>query len=149
MKNQNVDIRWIHRLDNYNKALSKLSHAVELDKTKALSELEKQGLIQAFEYTHELAWKVMKDYFVFQGNVEITGSRDATRQAFKAELIEDGDNWLQMIQNRNVTSHTYNEEIAEEIYRNIVNDFHPLFVLFQEKMKYLQSKEEKNQCSTD
>ncbi len=145
MENKNMDIRWIQRLDNYNKALSKLRHAVELDKTKALSELEKQGLIQAFEYTHELAWKVMKDYFVFQGNTEITGSRDATRQAFKAALIEDGDHWLQMIQNRNITSHTYNEEIAEEIYQNIVSVFYPLLILFQEKMKYLQSKEEKNQ----
>ncbi|MBN3661764.1 MAG: nucleotidyltransferase, partial [Ornithobacterium rhinotracheale] len=115
MKN-NTDIRWIQRLDNYNKALSKLTDAVQLDQTKTLSELEKQGLIQSFEYTHELAWKVMKDYFTFQGNTEITGSRDATRQAFKANLIEDGDNWLKMIHNRNLTSHTYNEETSEEIY---------------------------------
>ncbi len=148
-KNTNMDIRWIQRFDNYRKALLKLGDAVELDKKKSLSELEKQGLIQAFEYTHELAWKVMKDYFVFQGNTEITGSRDATRQAFKAELIEDGDGWLQMIQNRNLTSHTYNEEISEEIYRNIVDIFYPLFVLFQEKMNHLQGKEERNLCVTD
>ena len=141
MKN-NADIRWIQRLDNYNKALSKLTDAVQLDKTKELSELEKQGLIQSFEYTHELAWKVMKDYFVFQGNTEITGSRDATRQAFKANLIEDGDNWLKMVHNRNLTSHTYNEETSEEIYKNIVTIFYPLFVLFQKKMNQLKVKNE-------
>lgn len=141
MKN-NADIRWIQRLDNYNKALSKLTDAVQLDKTKELSELEKQGLIQSFEYTHELAWKVMKDYFVFQGNTEITGSRDATRQAFKANLIEDGDNWLKMVHNRNLTSHTYNEETSEEIYENIVTIFYPLFVLFQNKMNQLKVKNE-------
>lgn len=141
MKN-NADIRWIQRLDNYNKALSKLTDAVQLDKTKELSELEKQGLIQSFEYTHELAWKVMKDYFVFQGNTEITGSRDATRQAFKANLIEDGDNWLKMVHNRNLTSHTYNEETSEEIYKNIVTIFYPLFVLFQNKMNQLKVKNE-------
>ncbi|AFL98137.1 nucleotidyltransferase substrate binding protein [Ornithobacterium rhinotracheale] len=141
MKN-NTDIRWIQRLDNYNKALSKLTDAVQLDQTKTLSELEKQGLIQSFEYTHELAWKVMKDYFTFQGNTEITGSRDATRQAFKANLIEDGDNWLKMIHNRNLTSHTYNEETSEEIYENIVTIFYPLFVLFQKKMNQLKEKNE-------
>ena len=141
MKNK-ADIRWIQRLDNYNKALSKLTDAVQLDKTKELSELEKQGLIQSFEYTHELAWKVMKDYFVFQGNTEITGSRDATRQAFKANLIEDGDNWLKMVHNRNLTSHTYNEETSEEIYKNIVTIFYPLFVLFQKKMNQLKVKNE-------
>ncbi len=139
--NDNKDIRWIQRLDNYNKALLSLSKAMELDKSRALNELEKQGMIQSFEYTHELAWKVMKDYFVFQGNTEITGSRDATREAFKVGLIDDGDNWLKMIQNRNLTSHTYNEETSEEIYTNIVTLFYPLFILFQEKMSSLKSKE--------
>ncbi len=139
--NNNTDIRWIQRLDNYNKALSTLSKAIELDKSRELSELEKQGMIQSFEYTHELAWKLLKDYFIFQGNTEITGSRDATREAFKTGLIEDGDNWLKMIENRNLTSHTYNQETSEEIYTNIVKLFYPLFVLLQDKMEHLKSKE--------
>ncbi|MEM9992222.1 MAG: nucleotidyltransferase substrate binding protein, partial [Bacteroidota bacterium] len=82
MENQE-DIRWIQRLSNYKKALYKLGEAVTLSKERTLSELEKQGLIQAFEYTHELAWKVMQDFFVYQGNTEIRGSRDATRAAFQ------------------------------------------------------------------
>ena len=104
------DIRWQQRFANYNSALSKLSEAVALNEARPLSELEKQGLIQSFEYTHELAWKVMQGFFVYQGNTEIRSSRDATRQAFQTNLIEDGDGWMEMIAKRNLTSHTYNKE---------------------------------------
>ena len=128
------DIRWHQRFANYNRALSNLSEAVALNRKRPLSELEKQGLIQSFEYTHELAWKVMQDFFVYQGNPEIRGSRDATRQAFQTNLIEDGDGWMEMIAKKNLTSHTYNKEIAEEIYESIIARFHPLFIVFQQKM---------------
>ncbi len=100
------DIRWEQRFENYKKAIKKLGEAVQLDAERPLTELERQGIIQAFEYTHELAWKVMQDFFVYQGNTEIRGSRDATRQAFSVELIADGDNWMEMIKNRNLASHT-------------------------------------------
>ena len=83
-----IDVRWEQRLDNYGKALAQLQSAVALSQTRALSELEQQGLIQAFEFTHELAWNVMKDYFFDQGASQITGSRDATRQAFSTGLVE-------------------------------------------------------------
>ncbi|GGH20060.1 nucleotidyltransferase [Dyadobacter endophyticus] len=132
------DIRWEQRFENYKKALKKLGEAVKLDAERPLSELERQGIIQAFEYTHELAWKVMQDFFVYQGNTEIRGPRDATRQAFSADLILDGDNWMEMIKNRNLTSHTYNEEISDEIYTNIIDRFYPLFVKFQETMERIK-----------
>jgi len=132
------DIRWEQRFENYKKALKKLGEAVKLDAERPLSELERQGIIQAFEYTHELAWKVMQDFFVYQGNTEIRGSRDATRQAFSTDLISDGDNWMEMIKNRNLTSHTYNEEISDEIYTNIIDRFYPLFVKFQETMERIK-----------
>ena len=137
------DIRWEQRFSNYNKALLKLSEAVLLNQERELSELEKQGLIQAFEYTHELAWKVMQDYLIYQGYTEIRGSRDATREAFRIELVTDGDNWMEMIKNRNLTSHTYNEETSEEIYKNIIEDFHPLFIEFQKVMRDIKEKESK------
>jgi nucleotidyltransferase substrate binding protein (TIGR01987 family) len=132
------DIRWKQRFENYKKALVKLGNAVQLDAERTLSELEKQGIIQAFEYTHELAWKVMQDFFIYQGNTEVRGSRDATRQAFNADLISDGDNWMLMITNRNLSSHTYNEEISEEIYKNIIDSFYLLFVQFQETMEKIK-----------
>ena len=121
------DIRWQQRLDNYNQALSQLSSAVALVKQRALSDLEKQGLIQAFEFTHELAWNVMKDYFALQGNPNITGSRDAVRESFNKGLVGNGQGWMEMIKSRNQTSHTYNQDIANEIVDQIVNSYHGLF----------------------
>lgn len=85
------DIRWKQRLENYSKALKQLESAVILSRKRVLSDLQVQGLIQAFEFSHELAWNVMKDYFFFQGNSNITGSRDASREAFQVGLISDGD----------------------------------------------------------
>jgi nucleotidyltransferase substrate binding protein (TIGR01987 family) len=136
------DVRWIQRFSNYRQALSKLAEAVHLNNERTLSELEKQGLIQAFEYTHELAWKVMQDFLVHQGYTEIRGSRDATREAFKTELIIDGENWMEMIKKRNLTSHTYNEQTSEEIRKSVTEVFYPLFVAFGKVMENLISKEE-------
>src|SRR5690554_6917957 len=95
-----MEIRWIQRFSNFNRALSQLESAVELATKRELNELEKQGLIQAFEFTHELAWNVMKDYFIHQGNHQIHGSRDAIRAAFNAGLIEDGEIWMETIKSR-------------------------------------------------
>ena len=87
----NPDIRWQQRFANYKKALQQLQSAVDLSKQRALSQLEKQGVIQAFEFTHELAWNMLKDFLRDQGNQNIKGSKDATREAFKVELICDGE----------------------------------------------------------
>lgn len=150
------DIRWQQRFSNFNKALKKLEEAVtyiksnynldannveeELDTT--LDDLIKQGLIQNFEYTHELAWNVIKDYAQFQGNGEIRGSRDAAREGFAMGLIENGYVWMEMIQSRNGTSHTYDEETASEIFAKIINDYLPAFIAFGEKMESIRSGEQ-------
>jgi nucleotidyltransferase substrate binding protein (TIGR01987 family) len=132
------DIRWIQRLDNFHSAFSQLLSAVELSKTRALSDLEKQGTIQAFEFTHELAWNVLKDYFEYQGNSSITGSRDATREAFQKGLLSDGEVWMEMIKSRNQTSHTYNKTVADEIVTKILNEYSNAFHEFQSKMQTLK-----------
>ena len=106
------DIRWQQRFASYQKALLQLQGAVELSSQRALSSLEKQGVIQAFEFTHELAWNMLKDFLQDQGNQNIKGSKDATREAFKVELIGDGEQWMAMIQSRNISSHTYDERTA-------------------------------------
>ena len=121
------DVRWKQRLQNFKKAFKELSEAVELANSRELSKLEKQGLIQSFEYTHEIAWNTIKDYFVYQGNLAITGSRDATREAFKVGLIADGEGWMAMINSRNQTSHTYNKETADAICKLILESYHSLF----------------------
>ena len=135
----NADIRWHQRLDNYARALKQLTSAVELASTRALSELEKQGLIQAFEFTHELAWNVMKDYFFFQGQSNITGSRDAAREAYQKGLIEDGETWMEMIKSRNQTSHTYNQRVADEIVQHITQLYCKCFEQFLKKMEALKA----------
>lgn len=137
MKDQ--DIRWEQRFQNFEKAFILFEEAVQQGVNEELTDLEKQGLIQRFEFTHELAWNVLKDYFEYQGNTSITGSRDATRDAFEKGLITDGDGWMEMIKSRNQSSHTYNEEIAEEIIENILSRYYQLFIAFKEKMESLKS----------
>ena len=152
-------IRWKQRFSNYNKALKKLTEATEYIKNslkeqemdieiesadKILDEILKEGLIQRFEYTHELAWNVMKDFLFEVGNVKIYGSRDATREAFNAELIEKGDIWMEMIKSRNKTSHTYNEETADEIYSKILNEYHSVFLDFQQVMEEKRTGKQQN-----
>ena len=132
------DIRWEQRLANYSMALEQLVSAVDLAAQRPLSDQEKQGLIQAFELTHELAWNVMKDYFAFQGNPALTGSRDAAREAFNKGLIEDGEGWMEMIQSRNQSSQTYNRRIADEIVDRIVHRYHDLFRTFLLRMQGLK-----------
>ncbi|WP_250565575.1 nucleotidyltransferase substrate binding protein [Adonisia turfae] len=110
------DIRWKQRFANYERALAQLTKFIDKGE---LNELEEQGLIQSFKYTHELAWNVLKDYLQYQGNQNIYGSRDATRLAFNVGLIEDGGSWMDMIRERNRTSHTYNQATAQAIAENI------------------------------
>lgn len=129
--------RWIQRLENYTKALTQLNIAVTLFQQRTLTDLEKQGMIQAFEFTHELAWNVIKDYFMHQGNPNITGSRDAVREAFNKGLINDGEGWMEMIKSRNQTSHTYNLDVANEIVEKIVDHYSQLFNAFLQRMSAL------------
>lgn len=131
----NPDIRWQQRFASYQKALLQLQGAVELSSQRALSPLEKQGVIQAFEFTHELAWNMLKDFLLDQGNQSIKGSKDATREAFKVELIGDGEQWMAMIQSRNISSHTYDERTAERLVEVIIRDYYPLFVALKAEME--------------
>ena len=131
------DIRWQQRFTNYLSALSALTEAVDLSRERPLSNLEQQGLIQAFEFTHELAWKVLKDYLEYQGIVDLVGSRDASRSAFQNGLIEDGDAWMKMIEARNLTSHTYNLSVAQTVVESILVRFYPAFTLMSARFERL------------
>jgi nucleotidyltransferase substrate binding protein (TIGR01987 family) len=134
---QPTDIRWQQRFANFRKALARLTEAVELHRQRPLSDLERQGLIQAFESTHELAWKTLKDFAEFLGTTGLMGSRDTTRTAFKMGLIEDGENWMEMIRDRNLSTHTYDEETALGIEQNVIDIYYPLF---EHLSKHLQEK---------
>jgi nucleotidyltransferase substrate binding protein (TIGR01987 family) len=151
------DIRWVHRFSNYIKALDKLIEAVDyirenltLEKYdpshpgryEIMDQIIKEGLIQRFEYTHELAWNVMKDYAVYQGISNVGGSRDSTREGFRLGLISNGEIWMEMLASRNITSHTYNEKTAEEILQKILNDYYPAFLEFRNNMDSRKNREE-------
>lgn len=130
----NIDIRWKQRLSNFRRALKTLDDAVTLAGSRPLSDLERQGLIQAFEFTHELAWNVMKDWFEYQGTTSITGSRDATREAFARGLIVHGEIWMEMIRSRTKSTHTYNLDTAKKIAELILSAYFPEFSLFLREM---------------
>lgn len=125
-----TDIRWSQRFNHFKNAYAQLQEALGLMETRPLSNLEKQGTIQAFEFTYELAWNVLRDYLVWQGAETISGSRDAIREGFKRELISDGHTWLAMLQDRNRTVHTYNEETANQILNHLQHQYAPLFSEF-------------------
>lgn len=131
------DVRWQQRFDNFTRAFATLRRGIDLAAERQLSELEEQGLIQGFEFTHELAWNVLKDYLEEMGISGIVGSKGATREAFRNGLIDDGEAWMAMIRARNLSSHTYNPETAREIVDNIRSHFFPAFVQMAETFKAL------------
>ena len=137
----NKDIRWIQRFDNYCRALERLISAVGLSSQRDLTDLETQGLIQAFEFTHELAWNTLKDFLEEKGNSNLYGSKDTSRKAFKLDLIVNGEVWMNMIQSRNKTSHTYNENTAKEIVTDIINKYYHEFILLKETLTRLKKEE--------
>jgi nucleotidyltransferase substrate binding protein (TIGR01987 family) len=131
---ENEDIRWKQRFANYEQALEQFIEGVESNGSNPVN-IIKEGIIHRFEFTHELAWKVMKDYLEFEGYQDITGSRSATKEAFNSGLIREGQIWMNMIESRNNTVHTYNEAILEKEFTKIIIDYYPLLKEFREKMR--------------
>jgi len=128
------DIRWKQRFQNFQKALAQLTEAVDLLHQRPLSNIERQGFVKAFEFTHELAWNVMKDYFLYQGITRITGSRDATREAFQSQIIRNGEDWMDMIKTRNKAVHAYDESMVGDIIRKVEKVYYSLFVDYEQEM---------------
>jgi nucleotidyltransferase substrate binding protein (TIGR01987 family) len=129
---EKLDIRWKQRFSNYCKAVAQMNKFVEKD---TLNEFEIQGLIQCFEYTYELAWNVMKDFLVSKGYTNIVGSRDSISLAFENDLLDDGLVWMEMVKDRNKSTHTYNESTAIELEQKILHSYSFQFQSFKEKME--------------
>ena len=128
------DIRWKQRFVNFEKALFQLKSGIDKH-VKTSEDIIKEGIMQRFEFTHELAWKVLKDYLEYEGFTNITGSRTATREAFNKNLLENGDVWMEMIESRNNTVHTYQQNILEVEFEKIVKNYLPALISFETKMK--------------
>ncbi|PCJ13301.1 MAG: nucleotidyltransferase [Gammaproteobacteria bacterium] len=114
------------RLNNYHIALERLDEAVEISQQRPLSNLEQLGLIQTFEFTHELACDCLKGYLQHQGDNNIIGSRDATKKALSFGLITEGQQWIDMIDTRHRTLYAYKEDIALHVSNLVINHYHPL-----------------------
>lgn len=127
------DIRWKQRFENFQRALKQLSLAMDLKAQRPLSDLEQQGLIQGFEFTHELAWNVLKDYLEMEGIQGLIGSRSTAREAFKRGLVMDGEAWMDMIEKRNLSSHTHNQTVALTIVEAIAERYYPAFCELQQR----------------
>jgi nucleotidyltransferase substrate binding protein (TIGR01987 family) len=132
-----ADIRWQQRFGNFRQALACLKEAVELSQQRSLSDLERQGLIKAFEFTHELSWKTLRDFLVSRGVSDLFGSRDTTREAFAQGLISDGETWMEMIRHRNLSAHTYDEATVLEIVAAVVTSY---LGAFEELESWLQAR---------
>jgi len=115
--------------------LEMLRSGVDIYHSRPLTQLEKQGFIKAFECTFELVWKVMKDFLAYHAYSDIIGSRDAIRQAFSLGLISDGKTWMEMIESRNLISHTYDKKSFEDMLTQIADVYYLLFVSLQEKIR--------------
>jgi nucleotidyltransferase substrate binding protein (TIGR01987 family) len=132
MTSNQKEIRWRQRFQNFDKAFKQLKNGLE--RLDSLDNLAKEGLIQRFEYTLELAWKTLKDYL--EANEVITNfPKEVIRQSYKTELIKDGDIWMEMLQNRNLLAHTYDEEVfnisidkISRIYFQEIETLHSFFV---------------------
>jgi nucleotidyltransferase substrate binding protein (TIGR01987 family) len=131
----NEDTRWIQRFNSYKNALAALERGLAIATERPLTELEEQGLIQGFEFTHELAWNLLKDYLEEKGFSDIHGSRDTTRLAFKEGYLKNGELWMDMIKSRNISSHTYNIDTAQSIVGAIINTYIDEFRKLRDLMK--------------
>jgi nucleotidyltransferase substrate binding protein (TIGR01987 family) len=112
----NDDIRWKERYEHFKKAMAKLDEAVKMEE---YTEIEREGMIQRFEYTVELAWKTLQDLLIARGNEGFKGTFDVIQKGFEVGLVIDNDAWVDMLKKRNLTSHTYNESTAIEVAENI------------------------------
>ena len=132
---EDQDIRWKQRFEHFIGALRQLKNANELRKERSFTELELQGAVQAFEVTQELSWKVMKDFLESQGKTDLFGSKTVVREALNVGLILNGEEWLRTIESKNKTSHIYDEKEILLILEIVFNQYLPIFVEFETKIK--------------
>jgi nucleotidyltransferase substrate binding protein (TIGR01987 family) len=115
-----MDKRWNEKLSDFGKALLRLNEAIDESKNNPLSSTLKDGVIQRFEFCYEICWKLIKYYLENEGIQEAKSPKSTFREAFKIGIIQDGEKWIDMLNDRNLTSHVYDEEVAFDIYGKIL-----------------------------
>jgi len=130
------EIRWEQRFENFQQSIRNLEETINCVQQEGLNKIYTMALIQAFEISFELAWKTMKDYLEFDG-IKTTTPREVIKSAFSNEVIADGQVWIDMLEARNKTSHTYQEPLARQLANDIMEAYMPLFTMLE---KFLQGK---------
>jgi len=125
------DERWKERFENFCKAMMQLENALH---QKKFSVLEKDGVIQRFEFTMELAWKTIQDILNSRGYPDVKGPKPVIKQAFRDGIIMDGQGWINMLDDRNKSSHLYDETIALEIFDKIQLQYFGLLTEFKNEI---------------
>lgn len=118
-----VDVRWKQRFQNFDKAFKRLTDAIQIIRNDPDNVLMQAGLIQTYEFTFELAWKTLKDYLEMEG-FTVPSPRATLRQAFQCGYIQQGDVWLKALNDRNLTAHTYDDEVAKEVIADIQQTYY-------------------------
>lgn len=118
-----VDVRWKQRFQNFDKAFKRLTDAIQIIRKDPDNVLLQAGLIQTYEFTFELAWKTLKDYLEMEG-FTVPSPRATLRQAFQCGYIQQGDVWLKALNDRNLTAHTYDDEVAKEVIADIQQTYY-------------------------
>lgn len=134
---QSADIRWKQRFSNYQKAYAQLRQALT-DYDDSAPDIIKEGILQRFEFTHELAWNTLKNYLEYEGHQNISGSRSATRLAFNLGIIKNGQIWMDMIESRNRTVHAYDAKLLEQEYRKVRDNYDACFKQLLDEMSTRQ-----------
>ena len=132
--------KWLERLSIFKNAIARMAEVIELSKQRTLNQFERDSLIKRFEFTYEMAWKLMMSYEKENGATELVGSRDVVRTAYRMSLIDNGEAWLGMIDDRNKTSHLYDEEMAADVIDEIIDTYYPLFMELQDKMDQIAQR---------
>jgi nucleotidyltransferase substrate binding protein (TIGR01987 family) len=128
----NTDVRWKQRFQNFSKALKHLSNALQINNPDII---HKAGIIQFFEMSYELAWNTMKDYLQQQGFNDVKSPRGAIKRAFEIGLLVNGQEWMELLADRNLTAHTYDEEKATEVEKLIRNKYFGLLMSLHENLE--------------
>lgn len=138
--NPQKETRLKQRYSNLKKPFQQLSEAIKQSEKKEFNNIEKAGMIQYYEFTFELCWKVMKDYLETEGEI-VKGTRSVLKLSFQFDLLNDGDVWLEMLETRNRLNHTYKEENFLEAFNDIKNQYYPEIEWFINKMEQVIQNE--------
>lgn len=133
--------RWEQRLESFGKALARLDEVVALHGERRLTPLELDGMVQRFEYTQEMAWKLLKNYIEYQDGTAMAGARDTVRHAFSAHIIDNPAPWMDMIDSRNLTSHLYDGEVENDVVDKILNTFYPILRELYDRFAAMEREE--------